>query len=128
MAFDVHLVSEPTAGGNCDVGDVGWIIEREEREAKTWVDAKADCLMDQMRLAEPFEWGYSCNNLVELELLNMVSDVPEWASNAVFPTRNSAEGGEPDRIQVASMGEDACSNTTAGLINGAASVAYRCVR
>ena len=32
--FDVHLASKSNEGGNCEPGDIGYIIERYERPAK----------------------------------------------------------------------------------------------
>jgi hypothetical protein len=41
---DQHTSGESTNGGNCAPGDIGWIIERDERPAKCWDVAKAECL------------------------------------------------------------------------------------
>lgn len=83
VAFDVHATGETTAGGNCVPGDIGWIIERFERggeEDFSWTEARAACLMFGMRLLEPFEWQFSCDNAGTFQLSNMINGL-EWVSN-----------------------------------------------
>ncbi len=86
--FDVHTIGEPTEGGNCLPGDRGFIVERTEREegaVATWAQARSTCLVHEMRLLEPFEWQFACDNAGLLELDNMAEEQWEWASNTVTP-------------------------------------------
>ena len=123
---DVHYVSEPTDGGNCLPGDIGWIIERDERPDLVWFDAKMTCLLDEMRLPEPFEWAFSCNRQDELGLHDMTGNI-EWGSNSSHMTRNGREPGAPDRLQAGTVGKFDCSTTGAGRIYHSQNQ-YRCVR
>ena len=127
ILVDLHDVSESAEGGNCEPGDIGWIIEREERVADTWVEAKADCLLDGMRLPEPFEWVFSCVRDGALGLTGLRSGSWEWVSNAAHPTQNQDEEGEPDRLQTGIMGDGSCDAMNGGLINSDL-YGYRCVR
>ncbi len=101
--FDVHAGSESTAGGNCLPGDIGYIIERYERPSvKSWEEAKADCLLSGMRLAEPFEWKFACKNAVAASLFNM-TDNYEWASNFAEPDFDGGWG-----VVVTVLGNGGC--------------------
>ena len=53
LMADVHMISESPVGGNCEPGDLGWLVERDERLAATWARARLSCLLDGMRLPEP---------------------------------------------------------------------------
>jgi len=128
---DIHTVAESTAGGNCLPGDLGWIIERDERSAQTWEFAKAQCLLEGMRLPEPFELKYSCKNAAIFGLSDMTDDF-EWSSNtATVNIRDAIAGG----VIAPSMGEGNCSNgigqAVATGVNGEAgseaSLPFRCV-
>ena len=53
VQFDIHAALESTQGGDCLPGDVGWIIERLERDLGaqvSWSSARLECLKDGMRL------------------------------------------------------------------------------
>ena len=80
--YDYHAVSESTAGGNCLPGDVGFIIERDQRTGAMWVAARQNCLNFGMRLPEPFEWQLSCNNRATWNIWSMTNGNYEWASNS----------------------------------------------
>ena len=95
MAFDLHEGGESTTGGNCEPGDLGWIIERSEREGGddlTWSDARLGCLLDGMRLPEPFEWQVACDHEATLGLSGFTSGA-EWASNFVAGSSLSDNAG-----------------------------------
>ncbi|MCG8458640.1 MAG: hypothetical protein MI919_20365, partial [Holophagales bacterium] len=85
-SFDVHSGSEPTTGGNCLPGDVGWIIERQERGCQgggsTRFTATRKWLEDGMRLPDPFEWNITCGGATDYQVENM-TDQWEWASNGI---------------------------------------------
>lgn len=86
--FDVHMGGESTEGGNCVPGDTGFVIEKTEREGGTfasWPEARTACLLDGMRLLEPFEWQFACDNAGPLELESMAGEEWEWASNTATP-------------------------------------------
>ncbi len=128
--MDIHAGSEGTAGGNCLPGDTGWILERLEREAGAltpWTTARAQCLMDGMRLPEPFEWQFGCNNAALLELSEMTDDW-EWASNQTQPLLTS---GLPSSASTL-FGNGGCSMASIGVQGrtdaAVTDVVYRCAR
>ncbi|MEM8995609.1 MAG: hypothetical protein AAGF23_12560 [Acidobacteriota bacterium] len=87
--FDVHSIGESTDGGNCLPGDTGFVIERAERDdgaLVTWLAAKSACLAHGMRLLEPFEWQFACDNAAVLELERMTFNQWEWVSNSSVPS------------------------------------------
>lgn len=84
VMFDIHAIGETTTGGFCEPGDTGWVIERFERASgagQSWTAARAECLLDGMRLPEPFEWQFSCDDAA-LFALDSMTDDDEWASNS----------------------------------------------
>ena len=92
---DIHDPGEPTTGGDCLPGDAGWIIERFERDggaSVTWVQARAACLLDGMRLPEPFEYRFTCDS-AGLFAVTELTDDTEWFSNATIPITNGSTSG-----------------------------------
>lgn len=90
---DIHTVgNESTAGGQCEPGDRGWIIERDERAAAPWEEALLTCLLADMRLPEVFELKLSCRRDVTLGL-NDLRDDNEWSANRTIPISNETGGG-----------------------------------
>ena len=82
--YDIHAASASTSGGNCVPGDIGYVIEKNERTASSWKLAKQTCLQNGMRLTEPFEWGLACTNAATWSLTAMTGNW-EWASNFSLP-------------------------------------------
>lgn len=80
ILVDENDADDPTAGGSCEVGDVGWIIERSERTAMDWTAAKAECLKIGMRLPEVFEYQLTCDNAAMIGIIDMGNNY-EWSSN-----------------------------------------------
>lgn len=123
---DIHAVSETTVGGACLPGDLGWIIERDQRSSEKWSSARASCLLDGLRLPEPFEWLYSCDEAGDLGLNSMIGDW-EWTSNSSIPIIVSASG-----IAVSTAGLSSCGHGNwgwAGKSDGDENVySYRCLR
>ena len=116
VLHDVHLTGdESTAGGNCLPSDVGWIIERDERETtESWDMAKMLCLLDGMRLPEIFEYKYSCNNAGLFQLADMTGNA-EWTSNSgeqVGPGNGAIRAGQGVSI----TGQVNCAWGAIGLI------------
>lgn len=107
---DVHTISESTAGGSCVPGDLGWIIERDERTAAAWDAARVECLVIGMRLPEPFEWRISCVDAATFGLNDMTGDW-EWASNVAFPVR-SPTGAATAGVGVGIFGEVNCASAS----------------
>ena len=128
LMSDVHAAGGAPVGGNCVPGDTGWMIEIGERQPAPWDQARANCLMDGMRLAEPFEWRQSCRNAGALMLNGMTNNTDEWASN--FATHQS--GGGLSWVAAAILGGDNCAFGAYGSIGNTAQVedvlVYRCVR
>lgn len=130
VLFDIHAASEPASGGNCEPGDIGWIIERFERDsgmAVAWTSARADCLLDGMRLPEPFEWQFSCNGAALFALDSMIGNY-EWASNSTYLDT------VPNNVAVATpiFGLSSCSGASRGIVGNTVSSLgqqrLRCVR
>ncbi|MDY7091416.1 MAG: hypothetical protein SX243_00440 [Acidobacteriota bacterium] len=124
---DIHTISEPPTGGNCDVGDLGWVIERDERTATTWETAKATCLLLGMRLPETFEWRLSCLNATSFGISNMTGNW-EWGSNTAAVVISSSGNSGP---AVEAYGNASCNNSmfswVASTVNSAESRAFRCL-
>lgn len=128
VSFDIHASGESTTGGNCLPGDTGWVLERFERPVDSWTAARAACRLDDMRLPEPFEWQFSCENS-GLFALDDMADGWEWASNTSLQLLNS--NGVP--TVVATMaGNGGCKFLSTGLIgdsNGVSiAIEIRCAR
>ena len=126
---DIHAVSEPPTGGNCEPGDVGWMMERDERSSVLWETARAECLMAGMRLPEPFEWKFSCKNEALFGLNDMTGSL-EWASN--FVTHQSEVTSGTNGIGAATLGGELCADGSwSWIATGSGvetTVPYRCVR
>jgi hypothetical protein len=124
---DVHVSSESTAGGNCNPGDVGWVVERNERTAANWEDARVACLLEGMRLPETFEWLVSCNNANAFGLNAMTSGW-EWGSNGAIPIWVNMTAGPAVLI----FGGSSCNSGTYGWAarstGSAESFSFRCLR
>ncbi|MCB1054735.1 MAG: hypothetical protein KDD11_04395 [Acidobacteria bacterium] len=124
---DVHTISESTAGGSCVPGDLGWIIERDERTAAAWDAARVECLLIGMRLPEPFEWRISCVDAATFGLNDMTGNW-EWASNEAEPiiSSNGTYG-----IATAAFGNAGCANAghswVGNSVNNNEVRAFRCV-
>lgn len=134
VEFDIHAAGEPTAGGNCLPGDTGWIIERFERDGGAtflWAAARMECLKSGMRVPEPFEWQFSCDNSAEYAVSDM-EDSWEWTSNSIFAVR--ADSLSPPRAALDSliMGNGSCSHgahgTTARNDGATTPAQLRCAR
>lgn len=102
--FDSHPFGGSSIGGNCDPGDVGWIIETEERGNGSWTLAKASCLMSGRRLPEPFEFQFTCLNAGILGVEEMTDGLGEWASNQSFVGFVGAASGAVTVV----MGDNSC--------------------
>ncbi len=128
VLVDIHAVSESTAGGDCLPGDLGWVIERNQRSAALWVNARVVCLLEGMRLPEPFEWFYSCNNAPAFGLNNMVGDW-EWSSNTARPI---VSAGGTAGVAVAAAGRSGCGYASYDWLGhgngGTGSEVFRCLR
>ncbi len=84
---EAHDGGDSTAEGACVPGDIGWIIERNERNpVDQWSGARGTCMKLGFRLPETFELKFSCDNntLLALGLANVDEDL-EWASNHPVP-------------------------------------------
>lgn len=127
VVADIHFVSEPPDGGQCAAGDVGWIIERNERFSATWDEARMDCLKDGMRLLEPFEFRISCRD-ADTFGINDLADDWEFASNT---TQLFSSGGFHS-VSVPIMGSTSCNAASVRVVGnnvGETDVAlFRCAR
>ncbi len=123
---DIHAISESPAGGLCEPGDLGWIIERDERTAATWEAARVQCLLQGMRLPEPFEWRVSCVDAATFGLNDMTGNA-EWASNAAIPLVTTSSVG----IGATIFGFSTCSSASFSWVGrgtpSSESEAYRCL-
>lgn len=128
VAFDIHAASESTQSGNCLPGDVGWIIERFEREAGaqvTWYSARLECLKNGMRLPESFEWRVTCDDSATFAVSDM-EDLWEWTSNGV----EGEIAGGTTVLTAMVMGNGSCSHGAVGTASNEQGVSttweYRC--
>ena len=129
VLVDIHSVGESTTGGSCVPGDLGWLIERDELSALTWASARMTCLLVGMRLPEPFELSYSCENDGVLAL-NSMTDNNEWASNSATTALSTSS---THGVAVPSIGGGGCERGQRSWIarsstNGGEVLAFRCVR
>jgi hypothetical protein len=125
---DIHVNSESTQGGNCLPGDLGWVIERNERSADTWREARVECLLQGMRLPEIFEFQYSCSHAASYGL-NAMTDDWEWSSNSTIPTRINTNNG----VVTTTAGTPTCNHASPAWLGTSDSgfsdsLAYRCLR
>ena len=129
VSSDIHSIPESTVGGSCIPGDIGWVIERDERAAATWEIARAECLMSGMRLPETFELYFTCRDAALFGINDLDETILEWSSNtamlAFFPNVSG--------IGVPTGGGVECRSGSWGWVgrgdnNAAASVPYRCLR
>lgn len=125
---DAHNGGENTAGGNCLPGDVGFIIEKKQRNKANWTMAKKSCLEDGMDIPTPFEWQLSCYHAKEWSLENMTGDGWEWAASEGSPQVVFNKAG----IGGAIFGYSGCHYASwewiAYYSGGSYEAAFRCVR
>ncbi len=129
ISVDIHAMGETTNGGNCVPGDVGWVMERNQRAPATWEAARMECLLNEMRLPETFEFIYSCVEDATLGLNDMTGD-DEWASNSAI---SSFSTGGVRGMVVPSVGLNACDRGDRYWVArsdgvGGESIPFRCVR
>ena len=129
ILVNIHATGEPTNGGNCVPGDLGWVIERNQRASATWVAARMECLLNDMRLPESFEFIYSCAEDATLGLNDMTGD-DEWVSNSAI---SSFSTGGVRGMVVPAAGLNACDRGDRYWIArsdgvGGESIPFRCVR
>ncbi len=90
--YDIHAAGAATGGGNCSVGDTGYIIEDAVRSTAYFTTAKQVCTENNMRLPEPYEWQLACMNASTWGLSSMGTQW-EWASNFTLPMYYSSSIG-----------------------------------
>ncbi len=130
LMFDIHAASEPTAGGSCLPGDIGWLIERFERDGGTtmsWFAARLECLKDGMRLPEAFEWTVACADAALFAITDM-EDEWEWTTNTASPLFVSGF----QAVSASVFGNGSCGHASVGSIGNSSgtpgSWEYRCAR
>ena len=106
---------------------VGFCIEKNERSAQHWEDARKTCAANGKRLPEPGEWKDACQNAGALGLSAMV-DNWEWASNFSLPVYDGSGYG----VGSAVFGDGGCGFASWAWVGGNAgaegSNGFRCVR
>jgi hypothetical protein len=80
VASDVHVGGGSSLGGNCVPGVTGYILELIPRSTDTWASARGACLGENMRLPEPFELQFACEDAVAFGFGSNF-DATGWASN-----------------------------------------------
>ena len=107
----------------------GFCIEKAERTAASWLDARETCLAAEKRLPEPAEFQSACNQAATLSLSNMTDDW-EWASN--FARDFAFESTYRYGVGTPRMGNPGCNRGSIGWIATTDAVVdtlpYRCVR
>lgn len=111
--------------------DEGYCIEKSERSAALWEEARQTCFAAGKRLPEPGEWKYACGLAGGLSISNMTDDW-EWASNFPIPIMDNSNGYVGQGLDALVMGDGACNKgivvEVATYGTGSASMPYRCVR
>ncbi len=120
---DQHSGGGSTSGGNCDPGDVGFVIEANQRSSTYWSDAKSVCLSIGMRLPEVYELQISCSARVLFGLNDFLTDY-EWASNTVIQLYSES--------MVPILADSSCADSNSGIVADSSSgvdfYKYRCVK
>ena len=91
----------------------GFCIEKAERTAASWLDARETCLAAEKRLPEPAEFQSACNQAATLSLSNMTDDW-EWASN--FARDFAFESTYRYGVGTPRMGNPGCNRGSIGWI------------
>lgn len=106
----------------------GYCIEKDERAALEWEDARQTCLDNEMRLPEPAEFKFACQ--IGTGLSNMTNGL-EWASNFYFYAWKPTSGYQQN-LAAYTMGNGSCKYAVAAPIARSDSIsgsyAFRCVR
>lgn len=105
----------------------GFCIEKDERTAQQWEDARDTCLSEKKRLPEPGEWKFACDTAAGL---NNMTDDGEWVSN--FPLIFERPGNKVRGPIIPSAGDGSCGQGSFGqmlLSSGTPTTwEFRCVR
>ena len=104
---------------------LGYCIETSVRAGTaTWEVARHDCLQDGMRLPEPGELKYACNNAA-----GFVTAGVEWASNVALPITAPLDlAGVVSAVLNTNSGCDRGSYSGVASDSGEESRFYRCMR
>jgi hypothetical protein len=112
-----------------DTSGVGFCIEKDERSADTWENARNTCASLNKRLPEPAEFKLACTFATALGLNNMTNSF-EWESNFTFPIQFIS--GSTAAMGAADGGNGNCAMMSYGFVgssgSSADSIAFRCVR
>jgi len=130
-------LSTPHSSATCDGTEAfveiksgsnkGYCIEKNERAAQHWEDAKYTCANAGKRLSEPFEWKFACQNAGTLGLSAM-TDNWEWASNVSLPVYSGGATGVGSPVFGSSGCNYAFWNWLGDNTGAENSNAFRCVR
>jgi hypothetical protein len=106
----------------------GFCIEKDERAAAAYKDARQTCVAAGKRLVEPVEWEYACEN-PPAGLIHM-TDNWEWTGNS--PSYDIGGGAANNVLYGVLMGNGGCNITEATSIATAGgsedSRNFRCAR
>jgi len=121
-------VQVPFDPANLTAG-VGFCIEKNQRSADTWENARNTCASLGKRLPEPGEFKLACLNAGILGL-NSIPTASEWASNFLLPVSFATNNFGYSAASSGDLGD--CLHAGFGQVlwyNGATDMgAYRCVR
>jgi len=120
--------------GECQPGDVGFVIEKNATEAKKWHQAKAHCTAKGLRLPELFEWMLACDKNTKLGMNSMIGKNWEWSSNVLNLQSQSKNG-----YVAAVIGHGSCETGSSGWVTSSVeepkkekhsqgSYGFRCVK
>lgn len=112
--YDILAPGASTVGGNCAPGDVGFVIELQERGAALWFEAAEACTAEGMRLPEVFEFQVACDLATSLGAAGWTDD-NEWSSNV------------PDVEVVPLAGQGSCIQVNRGGVATPGGYPFRCV-
>lgn len=107
----------------------GFCIEKSERTADTWEDARDACASLKKRLPEPGEWKFACAHGTSLS--NMTDDY-EWASNFLGNAEYGLSGTGYYGYGAIRIGDGNCYTASIGWMATSTSIEeslpFRCVR
>lgn len=112
--YDILAAGASTVGGNCAPGDLGFVIELQERTPAVWFEAMETCTAEGMRLPEVFEFQVACDLATGLGAAGWTDD-NEWVSNV------------PDVETVPMGGSGSCIQVNRGGVGTPIGVPFRCV-
>ncbi len=109
--------------------NLGYCIEKNERPAQQWEQARITCLQQLKRLPEVAEFQVACDSAATLGLNNMTNGL-EWTSNFLISTHDFNTTAQA----VMTSGDNDCNDGSTGRVSNSgtgqpvSSLKFRCVK